>query len=459
MGTSTIMTVPEWAYEYVTLYAERARALSAAMGTEPRLPSTAVLEGGVGWLVNPELAYDGSASTYAYLLSPDSNNSAWATYSGFAAAVEAYTSLSLRATVSVIYPATGDPEGEGIGIMYSLDGGSTWTYMWAGGKPLNISGTPKPGGGGFMIGNRATVSVALPIGTDLTQVQIKFGAHTRDNGDNLGFYIYEITTAGYFALPEGSTGALQVYSGPIFAAQNQDEIDGIAGLAIRGRYGDQVITKAIAYEDDVINGGYLPGTKAPFLAALASVTENSSLSFAAFLSRIGRKPYYVGDSDSTYLAQTLVSGAPAIYNARISAAIYADNFRKERVIQDHALGYGVEMGKHAAIDGETLRRAGLYQREYVQYGYTMSHKLFLEEQELAVVNLEIFGNCLRALTGSQQTTTADSPGGNKLTAAVGMGMATGVAGWYIGASIGWVGGPAGAAVGFAVGAIAGYLLS
>ena len=444
------MTVPEWAYEYVTLYAERARALSAAMGTEPRLPSTAVLEGGVGWLVNPELAYDGSASTYAYLLSPDANATAWGVYSGFTAAVEAYTSLSLRATVSVIYPATGDPEGEGIGIMYSLDGGSTWTYMWEGGKPLNISGTPKPGGGGFMIGNRATVSVALPIGTNLTQVQIKFGAHTRDNGDNLGFYIYEITTVGYFALPEGSTGALQVYSGPIFAPQNQDELDGIAGLAVRGRYGDQVITKAIAYEDDVINSGHLAGTKAELVAALASVTGNSSSSFASFSSRIGRKPYYVGDSDSTYLAQTLTTGTAALYNARISAAIYADHFHKERDIQDHALGYGVEMGKHAAIDAETLRRAGLYQREYVQFGYTMSHKLYIEQMEIAVVNLEVFGNCLRALTGSQQTTTADYEGGNKITSAVGMGMAGGVIGFY-------VGGPPGAAIGFVVGAVTGYL--
>jgi len=72
-------------------------------------------------------------------------------------------------------------------------------------------------------------------------------------------------------------------------------------------------------------------------------TESTS-SFAIVSSRIGRKPYYVGDSDSTYLAQTSRYGYAGLYNARISAALHADHFHKERDIQDHALGYGVKWG-------------------------------------------------------------------------------------------------------------------
>jgi len=449
MGTNTVITVPPWAEEYVTLYAERARALSAAMGTEPRFAAASGLTGVGGTLTNPELAYDGSALTYAEIWS-DTGNSAWATFSGFTAAVETYTSLSLRIRAALVFQTNGNMDGCGYTVRYSLDSGGTWTNLWQyPGPPFTGSITPVPGGT-FSKTNSATLTASLPIGTDLTLLQVEFAVHPTDEPQPVAFFIYEISTAGYFALPEGTTGALQVYSGSIFAAQNQDEIDGIAGLAIRGRYGDQVITKAIAYEDDVINSGHLAGTKAELVAALASVTGNSSSSFASFSSRIGRKPYYVGDSDSTYLAQTLTTGTAALYNARISAAIYADHFHKERDIQDHALGYGVEMGKHAAIDAETLRRAGLYQREYVQFGYTMSHKLYIEQMEIAVVNLEVFGNCLRALTGSQQTTTQDFEGGNKITSAVGMGMAGGVIGFY-------VGGPPGAAIGFVVGAVTGYL--
>jgi hypothetical protein len=245
---------------------------------------------------------------------------------------------------------------------------------------------------------------------------------------------------------------LTVYTGDVTAAQPQDEIDGIAGLAVRGRYGDQVITKAIAYENDVINGGYLPGTKAAFLAALALVTGNSTTDFASVNSRIGRKPLFVGDLDSTFLAQSLVAGTPALYNARMSALIYADNFRKERGIQDQGLSYGVEMGKHAAIDAEALRRAGMYQREYVQGSYVLDHKLFLEGQEIAVANLEIFGQAIRGLTGSQQVSEATNPKSNKAMGAVG----GAISGAIIGSEIypGW-----GTAIGFVVGGIIGWFAS
>jgi hypothetical protein len=226
--------------------------------------------------------------------------------------------------------------------------------------------------------------------------------------------------------------ALVSYPGTIVASQTQNEADGIGALATRGSGGDLVITKATAFLRDSINGVYLPGTESEFVAALALVTSNSTTDFASVSSRIGKKARYVGDSDSTFLAQTLAAGYPTTFNARISAALYADNYAKERVSCDHALAYGVEMGKHPAIDAETLRKAGLANREYLQDSYVLNHKLFIEQQELAVANLEIFGNMLRALTGSQQTTNSTDPKGNKLMSAVGLGIVGAYAGGAIG---------------------------
>ena len=382
-------------------------------------------------------AYDNNLTTYAEVWSNGATDGE-AIFSGFPAAAETYTNLKLQVTCAAKIMDNGWWDDDLTwDIDYSLDGGSTWLPLINPGDfafPTVSSGGGTPRPLHSTLSGRVVKSVALAVGQDLTQIQVKARTSATISYDlmvNAALFVYEISTMGSFPLAEGAAGSLSAYSGPIFAAQNQDEIDGIAGLATRGRYGDQVITKAIAYEDDVINGGHLGGTKAELVAALASVTGQSTASFASVTSRIGRKPYYVGDSDSTFLAQTLTTGIPALYNARISAAIHADHFHKERDIQDHALGYGVEMGKHAAIDAETLRRAGLYQREYVQYGYVLSHKLFIEDMEMNVVNLEVFGNCLRALTGSQQTTTQEYSGGNKMTAAVGMGMAGGVAGWYL----------------------------
>jgi len=251
------------------------------------------------------------------------------------------------------------------------------------------------------------------------------------------------------------TDAISTYAGTIIAAQNADEIAGITGLANRGRYGDQVISKAIAYLDDLINGGYLDGTKAKFLSALALVTGNSTTDFASVNSRIGRKPYFVGDPDAALLAQSLVTGVPALYNARMSALIYKDNWDKEKELQAHGLGYGVEMGKHAAIDAEALRRAGFYQREYLQGTYILDHKLWVQQQELAVVRLEIFGNALRALTGSQQTTTQQMEG-NKAMAAVGGVIAGATLGAIAGSVIPGVGTLFGGIVGGVIGGVVGW---
>jgi hypothetical protein len=243
---------------------------------------------------------------------------------------------------------------------------------------------------------------------------------------------------------------LVAYTGQIVAAQPQNEADGIQALAVRGAGGDLVISKATAFIDDVIAGNRLAGTEQEFIDALALVTGNSTTDFASVSSRIGKKARYVGDSDSTFLARTLAAAYPALFNARMSAALYADNYAKERVFRDHALAYGVEMGKHPVIDAETLRKAGLANREYTQNSYVLNHKLFIEQQEMAVANLEIFGNMLRALTGSQQTTTTTDPKSNTLMTAVG--------GAITGASIGlMVGGPIGAGIGLVVGGLAGWL--
>lgn len=246
-------------------------------------------------------------------------------------------------------------------------------------------------------------------------------------------------------------GAVSVYTGDIIAPQNTDELEGIDGLATRGRYGDQVVIKAIAYLEKVINGEFLDGTEAGFLQALSDTLTNAGDSFNnEIYPLIGRKAYYVGDADPTYLAQTLAAGFPAIYTERMRAALYAENFMRERRIQHHGLGFGVEMGKHAAIDAETLRASGMYMREYLQSTYILSHKLFIQAQEIEVVKLEIFGNCLRALTGSQQTTTETNPEQNKFMAAVGGAVSGAVVGYYLTG-----GNPIGAIAGGIIGGIIG----
>jgi hypothetical protein len=91
---------------------------------------------------------------------------------------------------------------------------------------------------------------------------------------------------------------------------------------------------------------------------------------------------------------------------------------------DTALGLGMDLAQQAIIDAEMQRRSGLYMREYIQGSYELSHKIFLEQEEISVMSLEVFGNALRAITGSQQTTSSDDQSISPLMAIVGITSAT-----------------------------------
>jgi len=244
---------------------------------------------------------------------------------------------------------------------------------------------------------------------------------------------------------------LSAYSGATTASMDSNEVAGINGLATRGIIGDPVVQAGTTFVDDAINGDYLDGTLVPFTDMLAKIATMTAGSFASIIP--GKTPFVNGPlAPATTMAEDLLASED-VYNkylGRNTKALYADNRKRERANQDQALSYGVEMGKHPAVDAETLRKAGLYMREFVQYGYEMDHKLFLEQQNLAVSNLEIMGNVIRGLTGSQKTSTGTYAGQSKSMSVIGYG----VAGAMIGAS---VGGPVGAAVGFAVGAVAGLI--
>ena len=92
------------------------------------------------------------------------------------------------------------------------------------------------------------------------------------------------------------------------------------------------------------------------------------------------------------------------------------------------MGRGGELAKGAVTDAETLRKAGFYAREYLQSTYELTHKLFIEGEEIDIFRLEIFGNMLRAITGSMQTSTQDVNNASGLMQAVG--VASSVAGIY-----------------------------
>ena len=166
----------------------------------------------------------------------------------------------------------------------------------------------------------------------------------------------------------------------------------------------------------MIDGGKLSGLPT---ALLLDISTKTASSFLNITTAIGHKALYIGDPDSNYLAKQLTATTAATYIARLAAKMEADNYIRERASQDFAVGFGPVFAKEEVADAETLRKAGLYTRQYLQSTYEPLNRLFIETEECNVVRLEIFGNALRALTGSQQTTTSNASGASTLMQAVG----------------------------------------
>jgi hypothetical protein len=234
-------------------------------------------------------------------------------------------------------------------------------------------------------------------------VQMKDRTHYHQSAYMLAHPFSVTAFPGYPPPPAIAPPGGRIY----FAPQNQDELDGINGLADRGAGGDDVIKKAITLVEDTIDGDYLDGSSQGFQDALDNVEDEYDSTYSAIESRVGKKAIFVGDPDSTFLAKSLLPTPFLAYKNRMEALLYADNYRKERAFQDNSLGYAIELGKQATVDAETLRRTGVYARDYLQSTYQISNKVFIEGQEIDLVKLEIFGNALRALTGSMQKMSSD----------------------------------------------------
>ncbi len=244
---------------------------------------------------------------------------------------------------------------------------------------------------------------------------------------------------------------LWYYTDSTYASQDSYETSGISKLASRGKNGDALIQDyAIPYIEGILDGDYLPGTKSEFNTMLDNVTDKPKETIEDVLDEIGSSLYVVGDLSSSNLAKESVDETK--YYDRMAAFIKSQNYKSERRRQEHALSYGIEYGKQAVVDAEILRMSGLYQREYEQGKLTDTYKKEYNKLVTKVRRLEILGNAVRSLVGSQEAETRPYYRPSPIIGILGGAMSGAAAGMMIG-------GPIGAGIGAAAGALLGGLSS
>lgn len=236
----------------------------------------------------------------------------------------------------------------------------------------------------------------------------------------------------------------------LIAPQDPDELAGINALALRGRNGDVSITKGKAVVQDTVKGSYVDGTKTFYATAKAKANTKSDGAFTAdIIPKMGGSLYIIGDPDPApvLLSTTLTSGSSAKYRGRMDAELDATEYRKERVRQHDALPAALQYGEQEVVDGEAVRRAGLYVREYSQSVLDDDFRKKLDTDLTRIRQVEIHGNALRTMIGAQEARTEPFHRPSKAGAIIG--------GAASGAAIGTMIAPG---IGTAVGAFAGGAL-
>jgi hypothetical protein len=411
MPNQTIQNVPTWAQGNVVDYASRAWALSQEDALVPFVlitagrgaTATAVIDPDLGTVIGININDIGeyySEAPTVLLTNLDGT--------GFDATAECTINGSGSIeTMTVLTPGSGYTVAPKVEFA-PIGSGATATAVLSGDSVDHI--TVDEPGYGYNI--EPTVIIYGGHGVGAT-------AHSHLTSTTVTSIDVDTGGSGYHI----AVTNFAVYGGTIIAPQNSTELAALAALAARGTSGNLTVTGAYNLADDIITEDKLSGLPSALLTTMNAAGVAAYISARAL---IGKKSSFL--DSAMPLAQTLTSTTGATYLARLMNRLEHNNYRSERVSQDSAIGIGPELAKQAVTDAETLRKAGLYAREYLQSTYELTHKLFIEGQEIEIFKLEIFGNCLRALTGSMSTTSQDVHNTSGLMQAVG--VASSVAGLY-----------------------------
>lgn len=240
-----------------------------------------------------------------------------------------------------------------------------------------------------------------------------------------------------------------VYSGQTYADQTQEEIDGIARLAARGRNGDSTIDVVVGDAEAILNDDYLDGNTPDFVYITDLTMQNATNMYGSQITpNLGGKLYCVGDLSNDNLADALDD--TTVYDDILSARLYVRNRSNERSIQDSVVSIAVELGRQAIVDADALRMAGLYQREYDQGKLEDNYKIWYDGEVSKVRYLEVLGNAIRGLVGTQVATTRPYYRPSPMVGMMGGAMSGAATGTMVMPGIGTaIGGFAGALLGLA----------
>jgi hypothetical protein len=237
--------------------------------------------------------------------------------------------------------------------------------------------------------------------------------------------------------------------------QTANETTALTALETRGRSGNTTIAKASDLVQSIIEGDQLDGSDSEFQGVLTKFHDTFSLAVLnEVVPLVGGSLYYVGDLSGENLAQNLATPLITEYSSRVQRVMTGKNYKRARTDQIRVLSMGIEYAGQPYVDAEILRTAGLHQRHYDQEELNDLYNRWLDEETGPIQKLELLGNAIRALVGTQYTKSEPIYKPNPAMAMVASGVSGAISGAMIGSQVG-----AGfTGYGAAIGAVAGLAL-
>ena len=204
-----------------------------------------------------------------------------------------------------------------------------------------------------------------------------------------------------------SINTFATYSGATYAAQNANEIAGIAALSTRGSVGSVIESDAETYLQALFSGLYdvtagLARLDTAFQAKIDEIVQ--SMNDTVLPGILDDHIFSFGGSEHNVDQALAAKKTMALIN-ELSESLYYTAYRNERRSEDAGLSHAIPYGQRGMRDAELLRQSGTYKREYTQQGYIDAWNKWNEENVIPVRNLDILGNAVRSILGITRSAT------------------------------------------------------
>ena len=205
-----------------------------------------------------------------------------------------------------------------------------------------------------------------------------------------------------------SNNAYATYSSSTYAVQNQDELDGIAALANRGRNGNALVVAGAASINDVLSDLRF-NTNTKIDEAYIKQAEVLVREFEEeTLPRLDEEFNMANNFGSMSHAWAQAKASERVMNKlqAIGMDLYFKDYIQERTFQIGNLDDAITYGEQAVVDADTLRQAGELEREWEIGRLEDNYKKWHDEIVKITKRLELLGNGLRTVVGAQHEETA-----------------------------------------------------